>query len=96
MLIAGGHWDDLQCLIIEHAASLVDRGWQRTLSAWLDALPEDRVTSDPWLGYWQGAALVPLNTPAARASFHSAYRLFQERGISDGSFLCLLYTSRCV
>ncbi|MBK7955890.1 MAG: hypothetical protein IPK02_19200 [Candidatus Accumulibacter sp.] len=87
VLISGGHWDDLQRLISEHAACLVDRGWQRTLSAWLDALPEDRVTSDPWLGYWQGAALVPLNTPAARASFHSAYRLFQERGISDGSFL---------
>lgn len=87
VLIAGGHWDDLQCLIIEHAASLVDRGWQRTLAAWLDALPADRVRSNPWLCYWQAAVRGPFDLPAGQRWLESTYALFREHGISSGSYL---------
>jgi len=87
LLIRGRHWDELQRLIVEQAASLLGRGWQRTLAAWVDALPADRVASDPWLAYWRGATLVPFNPPAAQPWFESAYRLFRQRRISDGSFL---------
>ncbi|MBK7677470.1 MAG: hypothetical protein IPJ27_23485 [Candidatus Accumulibacter sp.] len=87
VLIAGCHWDELQRLLVEHAASLLDRGWYKTLSTWLDALPEDRVTGDPWLCYWQGAALTPLDTHLVQEWLQSAYCLFRERRISDGSFL---------
>jgi LuxR family maltose regulon positive regulatory protein len=87
VLRSGCHWPDLQRLVIDHAAYLLDRGWHRTLSSWLDALPEERVTSDPWLCYWQGAALVPQNTNAARECLRRAYALFREHQIGDGSFL---------
>jgi LuxR family maltose regulon positive regulatory protein len=87
VLIAGGQWDDLQRLIVEHAARLLERGWHQTLAAWLDALPEDRLENDPWFGYWRGATLLPRDTPAALVRLHSAYRRFRERRISDGSFL---------
>ena len=87
VLISGCHWDDLQRLITEQASSLLGRGWQRTLTTWIDALPEGRVATDPWLGYWRGAALVPFDPPAGEACFASAYRLFRERRISDGSYL---------
>lgn len=87
MLIGGRHWDELQRLIVGQAARLLGRGWHRTLSSWLDALPADRVASDPWLAYWRGAALAPFDPPAAQPWIECAYRLFRERRLSDGSFL---------
>lgn len=87
VLISAGHWEDLQRLIIDHAASLLDHGWHRTLSVWLDALPADWVANDSWLSYWQGAALAPQDPSAARAKFANAYRLFKERRAGDGSLL---------
>lgn len=87
MLIGGRHWDELQCLIVGQAARLLGRGWHRTLSSWLDALPADRVASDPWLAYWRGAALAPFDPPAAQPWIECAYCLFRERRLSDGSFL---------
>jgi LuxR family maltose regulon positive regulatory protein len=87
LLIAGGHWDDLQRLIFEQAASLLARGWQRTLSAWLNALPEGRVATDPWLAYWRGATLLPFDPPSGEAWFADAYLLFRAHGVREGSFL---------
>lgn len=87
VLASGCLWADLERLVIEQAQSLVTRGWQRTLSAWLEALPEDRVEGDPWLCYWQGAALAPYDPPAGQARLQSAYRLFRERLLGDGCFL---------
>lgn len=87
MLIGGRHWDELERLIVEQAANLLGRGWQRTLSTWIDALPADRVASDPWLAYWRGATLVPFDPPAAQPWFERAYRLFRQGRMSDGAFL---------
>ncbi|MCB1968445.1 MAG: hypothetical protein KDI64_21000, partial [Candidatus Accumulibacter sp.] len=87
VLISGCHWHDLQRLVIDHAAHLLDRGWHRTLLSWLDALPETRVKGDPWLCHWQGAALIPQHTSAARERLRSAYFLFRDRQIRDGCFL---------
>ncbi|MCM8621625.1 MAG: hypothetical protein NFW16_07765 [Candidatus Accumulibacter sp.] len=86
VLASGCQWDDLQRLVTEHAPSLLTRGWQRTLSAWLQALPQDRLAGDPWFCYWQGAALAPFDPPAAQVRLQSAYQLFRERRLADGCF----------
>ena len=87
VLLSGGHWDDLQRLITKQASSLLGRGWQRTLATWIDALPEGRGATDPWLSCWRGATLVPFDPPAAETWFENAYRLFREGQIGDGAFL---------
>jgi hypothetical protein len=60
VLISGGHWDDLQRLISEHAACLSTAAGSGRCRPGSTPFPEDRVASDPWLGYWQGAALAPV------------------------------------
>jgi len=87
VLMAGRRWDELQHLIVENASNLLDRGWHRTVSAWLDALPDETVADDPWLSYWQGAAVLPFDPPAGQQRFARAYQLFRERGSGRG---CLL------
>ncbi len=87
LLIAGRLWPDLQDFVKQHAARLVDRGWHRTLAAWLAALPDEQLASDPWLVYWQGQALAPFDPPTARARFERAYRLFQAQPAGEGTIL---------
>jgi LuxR family maltose regulon positive regulatory protein len=86
LLIAGQHWDELQALVLEHAETLIRSGRQRTLAAWLQALPRARRDDDPWFCYWQGEAELHFTPPAAQASFERAYRLFRERRLVDGAF----------
>jgi LuxR family maltose regulon positive regulatory protein len=87
VLISGRQWDELQRLLLEHAANLVDHGWHRTLSVWLEAFPEANVTGDPWLSYWQGVALLPFDPPAGQRRLYHSYALFRERHLGEGSFL---------
>jgi len=87
VLIAGRLWDELQRFIVENASSLLDRGWHRTVSAWLNAFPGDTVAGDPWLSFWQGAAVLPFEPPAGQQRFYRAYHLFRERHIRRGCFL---------
>jgi DNA-binding SARP family transcriptional activator len=87
VLISGRQWDELQRLLREHAPELVDRGWHRTLSAWLDALPGGTVAGDPWLSYWQGEALLPFDPPTGQQCLYRAYQLFRERHIGSACFL---------
>ena len=87
VLIAACHWDRLQRLVLEHARSLLGSGRHRTLTAWLETLPAERLASDPWLCYWQGSALLPFDPPAAQKRFVSAYRLFRALKIGSGALL---------
>ncbi len=86
-LIGGAHWPELESLIVEQAQSLINRGWQRTLSAWLDAFPAGHLASNPWLQYWRGSAWLPFDPPAAQTCFEEAYRLFRACRSRDGAFL---------
>ena len=86
-LIGGAHWHELESLIADHALPLISRGCQRTLAAWLDALPGSHVASKPWLLYWRGSAWLPFDPPAAQACFENAYQLFREHGSREGAFL---------
>ncbi|QKS29604.1 MAG: hypothetical protein HT579_12220 [Candidatus Accumulibacter similis] len=90
-LIGGAHWPELESLIVGQAQPLIKRGWQRTLSAWLDALPAGHLASNPWLQYWRGSAWLPFDPPAAQTCFEDAYRLFRACRSRDGS--CLAWSA---
>lgn len=65
VLIRGKYWEELQSLAIQQAPKLIHHGLNRTLSVWLEAIPEDRLRRDPWLCYWYGTALLPFAAPVA-------------------------------
>lgn len=86
LLISGMHWNALQRLVLGHAATLVGRGWQRTLAGWLSALPQARRAEDPWLCYWWGESQLHFDPPTAQASFERAYRLFRTQHSATGAW----------
>lgn len=87
LLVSIADWHGLQRLLLGHARNLLDDGRHRTLSSWLKELPPEWLTADPWLAYWQGAALLPFDPPVAQKHFIGAYQLFRQRQISGGAVL---------
>lgn len=62
-----------------HVAAFVEQGRSRVVEAWLQRLPEEELTADPWLIYWLGICRLPLRPSEARACFERAYALFRSR-----------------
>jgi ATP/maltotriose-dependent transcriptional regulator MalT len=50
------NWGGVARMIRAHAAELMDKGRWQTLNQWLLDLPEQAISSDPWLLCWQGVA----------------------------------------
>jgi len=56
----------------------------QTLREWIDALPRDLISSTPWLRYWLGTALIPIDQVAARKELEPAYTDFESRADASG------------
>jgi len=76
----GGAADEIRSV----APSLVEFGRGNVLLAWLSALPPGQVDADPWLTYWQGAAILWSNPDEAYQRVERAYELFERRADRDG------------
>jgi LuxR family transcriptional regulator, maltose regulon positive regulatory protein len=84
LLIQARAWSDLAELITAQAELLLKQGRSLTLLQWLDALPESRRSSDPWLSYWFGCCLLAQNPLSARLEFVSAFEQFEREGDISG------------
>lgn len=69
-------WDSVGRLIHRTAPALLAQGRGQTLREWAGALPEQRVQSDPWLLYWIGTSMIPVNQKAARQHLEQAFERF--------------------
>ena len=65
-------------LIKKHAEPLLAQGRVGIIARWLDALPDDRIHSDPWLLYIHGQCTFPFDTAKSRVSLIKSYCLFNK------------------
>ena len=78
---------DAARLILEQATELCRHGRHRTLSNWLNQLPDELYTAQPWLAFWKGEAHLVFDDVPARAALEQAYRGFVEQGDTNGQLL---------
>lgn len=63
-------------IIVEAAPTLIAKGRDATLSAWIDLLPGEQSQKNPWLLLWQGQALKNRNAPASLTLCTMAFNMF--------------------
>jgi LuxR family transcriptional regulator, maltose regulon positive regulatory protein len=80
-------WPAASRLIERRASDLLAHGRGQTLREWIQSLPADTVEAHPWVRYWLGASLVPLDQIDARRHLEGVYELFRERGEATGQAL---------
>ena len=79
-------WSGLADLIGQCAEPLLADGRGQTLLEWIAYLPEGMRDNDPWLLYWQAAALVSVEPAHARPGFERALDGFRASEDADGAY----------
>lgn len=87
--LAHAQWDAAEALLLAHAAHLLETGRRETLRRWIDALPEERRASQPWLVYWQGRSLLQTEPENGTRVLERAVQLFRGDGNHGGLLDCL-------
>lgn len=87
--LAHAQWDAAEALLLAHAAHLLETGRRETLRRWIDALPEERRASQPWLVYWQGRSLLQTEPEHGTRVLERAVQLFRGHGNHGGLLDCL-------
>jgi hypothetical protein len=77
-------WAKAGGLVVAHAEQLMAQGRFRTLADWVAALPVDTVDAQPWLAYWRGRALVPIDPGEGRRYLIYAHAGFERYGETLG------------
>ncbi len=81
-------WQAASRLIERRASDLLAHGRGQTLREWIQHLPSPMPESHPWLCYWLGTSLIPVDQPAARRRLEQAFDLFGTWGHPTGQSLC--------
>lgn len=80
-------WATLASLLCRYAAEWLAEGRMATLRLWLDRLPEEVCTNEPWLLYWHGSLLRMTDPRQGRARLEPAWQQFRARGNAAGAYL---------
>lgn len=80
-------WPTLAALLCRYAAEWLAEGRIATLRLWLDRLPEEVRTNEPWLLYWHGSLLRMTDPRQGRARLEPAWQQFRARGNAAGAYL---------
>jgi LuxR family transcriptional regulator, maltose regulon positive regulatory protein len=87
-LLAETHdWDGLARLVCQHAGGFCEVGRNRTVAAWIQRLPADRVEMDPWLLFWRGVAASGFVLGGVLRDLERALEGFRARDEAAGAFL---------
>lgn len=81
------NWQALAELIDNHAASLIQKGLFQTIGRWLQAIPDEVMNSDVWLGYWHAESVLQNNPVQARELLKSVHEQFIKQHDSKGVYL---------
>ena len=82
-----GDWAAARRLIERHAQTLLAHGRGQTLRDWVLALPHEVLEEAPWLRYWLGASLIPLEQRQTRGHLERAFAQFAASGDATGQAL---------
>ena len=88
-------WDGASRLVLSEADQLLGQGRGQTLREWILALPLNYPESEPWLSYWLGVSLIPVNQQEARAFLERAFSRFSNKRDTSGQMCAsssIIYT----
>ena len=78
----GRDWDAMVRLIETQAESMLAQGRGETLRQWIDELPGETLSRQPWTLYWAAASQAQLAPREARLLYEKAFDLFQAQGVA--------------
>ena len=70
-----GDIDAARSLILKEAPQLIGVGRWQIVVDWIERLPREQATSDRWLLYWMGTALVAIQPLRSRKALEASYDL---------------------
>ncbi|WP_076999946.1 BTAD domain-containing putative transcriptional regulator [Variovorax sp. KK3] len=70
------------------AEGLLQQGRRQTLLDWLARIPPAERERDPWLGYWEGRALMAIAPDRALQVLQARHQRFAESGDAVGQLAC--------
>jgi LuxR family transcriptional regulator, maltose regulon positive regulatory protein len=76
LLLEARQWTDASDMMVQFAPMLVQQGRFKTLSVWINALPQSLLSHSAWLTYWRGTSQMAIAFQDAATSFQQAYELF--------------------
>ena len=82
-----GDTEQLTGIIQKWAPSLVKQGRYQTLHNWLNYLPGEVLSNNPWLRYWMGISRLPFNPYESLTQFETIFHQFRSRKEAEGTFL---------
>jgi len=82
-----GNWMAMLQLIMTNAPAFVEVSRFHVLNNWLSRIPAEVINEMPWLLYWQGVGILPLDPVGSLATFEKAFALFKEQQDSIGELL---------
>ena len=80
-------WTAARRLIERHAQTLLAQGRGQTLRDWVLSLPNGVLEDAPWMRYWLGTSLIPLDQRQARGHLERAFGQFAASGDATGQAL---------
>jgi LuxR family maltose regulon positive regulatory protein len=101
LLDAAGHWEEALGLFAEagawdayaklmgaHAEGLLEQGRRQTVIDWLGRMPQAVRDRDPWLGFWEGRALMATAPDRALQILQACHRRFAHDADAVGQLAC--------
>lgn len=80
-------WGDIARVALNWAKTFIEQGRHTVLTRWLDLLPGSCFDGEPWLCYWRGFALLPVDPAATTHWCARAFSLFERRRDRTGLML---------
>lgn len=81
------NWQDMERVLMTHAATLIAQGRWLTLREWVDCLPAARLEENPWLRYWLGRSQILVDARLAHPILEATYTGFLRTGDAIGQLL---------
>jgi ATP/maltotriose-dependent transcriptional regulator MalT/DNA-binding SARP family transcriptional activator len=88
LLAEAGVWDAYAEVMAAHAEGLIDQGRRQTVVDWLQRMPQTERERNPWLGYWEGRALMVSAPDSALSILQTRYERFVASGDVSGQLAC--------
>jgi LuxR family transcriptional regulator, maltose regulon positive regulatory protein len=89
LLLEARQWPEAANMIVQIAPMLMQQGRFKTLSIWVDALPQPLASHSAWLTYWRGMGQMAIAFQDAATTFQHAYEMFVAEKDELGQMLAI-------
>ncbi len=81
-------WGAVTRLLLKQAPRLLRQGRAQTLREWIAGVPEAEVGARPWISYWLGVSLIPVDQLEAISLLEQAFERFRSMDDKIGQIAC--------